>query len=781
MSGDSHSPEGTVSVDAQEDSTASPAKAIGKGGKASGGYSSSGGGKGKSGLTYKEKKELERQNLEAKLSGEAGFAGQDLTPAQQRIIEEADTEPAGAGEYVDFSPQRGYFACRKCGKPIYSWKAKFTCGCGWAAFDKCFSGSIRCKPEDDGTGRIEIQCGGCVGHLGHVFFEPGKHKNSRSDQRHCTNSASIKYVMHDPPQAADLVEDVLDLSCLPKASAGQGALPPPAAALAEPRGPLRRVLIDYDSTLNPGQGNHPLTEERVAVLRPFLERLRKANVEVFVLTASNPEKKTAALESAGLLALFDGVLSSTLPTKFANKGEYIASRVAKDGWLPHEQLLADDSIDAIQSVWSKQIETGEPRPTGAVAHTLRLPQHSRVGLTESDLKLIERIVAGAHNVSGTATSHRFSGVTDDGRLFVDERDTWMKCMWDGMPQASREETLRSNPPERLREWVEGRPDLAETAGHSELAKPMTESELVEAAEAVRVKADKDKADAAAAASAKKAEALEKRKASEQASNARKGKGFCADGGKATGQKGKGSVGKGGKTPAEKGTDLSAQDVPGSCDKGKGPATKAGKVDGGKGKSKTYKEQKEFEVRAMEDAISAEEGFAGRPLSAKEERVMEECGTEDAKTGEYLNFLPQRGYFACRRCGNAVYSFRAKFVCGCGWAAFDKCLEGSLKCFSEDDGSGRTEIKCSKCLGHFGHVFIEPGQHPTSRSDQRHCANSASLQYVKYDLPDGTRPEVDLEIPPAQGQPLAGVAESHPTHAFAPPPRAAGGSASNSRS
>ncbi|CAE8604140.1 unnamed protein product, partial [Polarella glacialis] len=159
-----------------------------------------------------------------------------------------------------------------------------------------------------------------------------------------------------------------------------------------------------------------------------------------------------------------------------------------------------------------------------------------------------------------------------------------------------------------------------------------------------------------------------------------------------------------------------------------PTSPAGKAAGkgpppalGKGKGPTYKERKEQELRELEDKLSAAEGFCGQDLTVEEAKVINERGTEQAGSGEYEKFAPQRGYFACRKCGSAIYSHQAKFDSGCGWPAFDKCFEGSIENKPEADGTDRVEIVCAKCGGHLGHIFQE--EHPAARTDQRHCANS----------------------------------------------------------
>ena len=63
----------------------------------------------------------------------ARAAGHALTAEEKYVIENKGTEQAGTGKYDKFYPTEGYFACRKCGAPIYSFQAKFDSGCGWVS------------------------------------------------------------------------------------------------------------------------------------------------------------------------------------------------------------------------------------------------------------------------------------------------------------------------------------------------------------------------------------------------------------------------------------------------------------------------------------------------------------------------------------------------------------------------------------------------------------------------------------------------------------------------
>lgn len=125
-------------------------------------------------------------------------------------------------------------------------------------------------------------------------------------------------------------------------------------------------------------------------------------------------------------------------------------------------------------------------------------------------------------------------------------------------------------------------------------------------------------------------------------------------------------------------------------------------------------------------------MAYNKLSPSEEHVINDKGTERPFTGEYDDFY-QVGTYVCRKCNSPLFDSKTKFDAGCGWPAFDEHFEGAVKWLPDNDGY-RTEIRCSNCDGHLGHVF--EGERLTDK-DTRHCVNSLSIKFIpkKDNLPE----------------------------------------------
>ena len=115
------------------------------------------------------------------------------------------------------------------------------------------------------------------------------------------------------------------------------------------------------------------------------------------------------------------------------------------------------------------------------------------------------------------------------------------------------------------------------------------------------------------------------------------------------------------------------------------------------------------------------------LSPEQYRVLREKGTEPPFCGLYWN-NKKKGKYHCAACNSVLFASDNKFDSHSGWPSFfSPASKGAIK-FETDKtlGMARTEVLCSKCGGHLGHVF-DDGPPPTH---MRYCINSAALKFVE---------------------------------------------------
>lgn len=112
------------------------------------------------------------------------------------------------------------------------------------------------------------------------------------------------------------------------------------------------------------------------------------------------------------------------------------------------------------------------------------------------------------------------------------------------------------------------------------------------------------------------------------------------------------------------------------------------------------------------------------LTPAQEAIIVGKQTEKPFSGAYLKDMGE-GIYVCARCNQPLYTSKSKFDSHCGWPAFDDEIKGSIKRIPDPDGQ-RTEIICSRCGAHLGHVFTGEG---FTATNTRHCVNSLSLKFI----------------------------------------------------
>ena len=115
------------------------------------------------------------------------------------------------------------------------------------------------------------------------------------------------------------------------------------------------------------------------------------------------------------------------------------------------------------------------------------------------------------------------------------------------------------------------------------------------------------------------------------------------------------------------------------------------------------------------------------LTPQQYYVLRQKGTDRPGDGGFTKHF-EKGTYLCAGCNAQLFASNSKYESHCGWPSFDDALDGAVKyVLDKSHGMIRTEIICTRCDGHLGHVFNDGPQETTGK---RYCVNTSSLKFVK---------------------------------------------------
>ncbi|SEK40076.1 peptide-methionine (R)-S-oxide reductase [Aquimarina amphilecti] len=136
-------------------------------------------------------------------------------------------------------------------------------------------------------------------------------------------------------------------------------------------------------------------------------------------------------------------------------------------------------------------------------------------------------------------------------------------------------------------------------------------------------------------------------------------------------------------------------------------------------------QKDSKIEKKEYAVSKSNKEWKEILTNDQYYILRQAGTERPFSSP-LNKVYASGTFKCAACKTPLYKSKHKFDSGTGWPSFDRAVKGNVDVDTDYKlGYARTELVCSTCGGHLGHVFNDG---PRETTGKRHCINGDALVF-----------------------------------------------------
>ena len=134
-----------------------------------------------------------------------------------------------------------------------------------------------------------------------------------------------------------------------------------------------------------------------------------------------------------------------------------------------------------------------------------------------------------------------------------------------------------------------------------------------------------------------------------------------------------------------------------------------------------------ETSSMDKKINKTEAEWKEILTPQQYYILRQKGTDMPGDGGYTQHF-DKGTYHCAACDAQLFESGTKYESHCGWPSFDDAIDGAVEYhLDKSHGMIRTEITCSRCGGHLGHVFDDG---PRDTTGKRYCVNTTSLRFVK---------------------------------------------------